>query len=139
MRELYLEERYYDPVVKQCAFLSLPQVTLGTTIDTLTFSENMLGKKSATHIFSPPIRTTTDRKEIIAGVNEGIISTVDLSELCMSAEEKVSTLLYDEYISPFRLGQIISYGYQRIGGEEKSPTPDRILSVQKRENSPLVL
>ncbi len=124
--------------MKQCTFSAIPRVTLGSTIDTLAFSENMLGKKSATHIFSPPIRTTTDRKEIIAGVNEGIITTIELSELHESAGEKVSTLLYDEYISPFRLGQVISYGYQRIGGEEKSPTPDRILSVQKRENSPLI-
>lgn len=119
LREYYTSLGIYDPLTKYVSIdpQNPPHVTLGTTLDLVLFAECDFRKFPFLKMAMTPPRTTEDRKEIRNGINEGIIATLDLSDALprSEVEQCIARLITEATIAPFRMGQVLSYGYQRIG------------------------
>lgn len=119
LREYYKTLGIYDSIQKRVAFKkdAPPPITLGVTLDCMLYSESDFRQFPALEALMPAPRTTQDRKEIQSGINEGIITTLDLPSWMTRWEivHGITFLIRENFISPFRLGQVLSYWYERIG------------------------
>lgn len=119
LREHYKTLGIYDSIQKRVTFKKdvPPHITLGVTLDLMLYSESDFRQFPALKALMPAPRTTQDRKEIQTGINEGIITTLDLPSWMTRWEivHGITWLIRENFISPFRLGQVLSYWYERIG------------------------